>query len=108
MEVSTLPQVSTYVLTGEVDAGFAEKKIVIEADTLEQAYLAIAAGAEVLQFDKVQPKQLMEWVSQLRQDWPKGVILAVGGIKLENIAQYAQTQVDGLVTSALHYAPPLI
>ena len=87
-------------------SGFAEKKIVIEADTLEQAYLAIAAGADVVQFDKVQPKQLIEWVPQLRQDWTQGVILAAGGIKLENIAQYAQTQVDGLVTSALHYAPP--
>ncbi len=90
----------------EKKSGFAEKKIVIEADTLEQAYLAIEAGADVVQFDKVGPQQLQDWVPQLRKDWPKGILLAAGGIKLDNVADYAQTQVDGLVTSALHYAPP--
>ena len=90
----------------EKKAGFAEKKIVIEANTLEQAYLSIEAGADVVQFDKVEPEQLQGWVSQLRKDWPKGFLLAAGGIKLDNVADYAQTQVDGLVTSALHYAPP--
>ena len=90
----------------EKQSGFVEKKIVIEVDTLEQAYLAIEAGAEVLQFDKVAPENLQLWVPQLRKDWPQGVFLAAGGIKLKNIEQYAKTPVDGLVTSALHYAAP--
>lgn len=90
----------------EKKSGFVEKKIVIEADTLEQAFLAIEAGADVLQFDKVTPENLQLWIPQLRKDWPQGIFLAAGGIKLNNVAQYAQTPVDGLVTSALHYAAP--
>lgn len=90
----------------EKKSGFAEKKIVIEADTLEQARLAIDAGADVLQFDKVQPNELNDWIPQLSQTWPHGVYLAAGGIKLNNIEAYAKTPVHGLVTSALHYAPP--
>lgn len=90
----------------EKKSGFAEKKIVIEVDTFEQAKQAIEAGADVLQFDKVQPKELNDWIPQLRKNWPNGIFLAAGGIKLNNIEAYAKTPVDGLVTSALHYAPP--
>lgn len=86
--------------------GFAEKKIVIEAESVEQAYQAIEAGADVIQFDKVDPNQLQQWVSVLRADWPSGVFLAAGGINVNNVGQYAQTGVDGLVTSSLHYAAP--
>lgn len=59
-----------------------------------------------MQFDKIKPEKLQQWVPKLRKNWPQGVFLAAGGIKLNNIAQYAQTPVDGLVTSALHYAAP--
>lgn len=87
-------------------SGFTEKKIVIEANNLDQAYRAIEAGADVLQFDKATPEQLQEWLPQLRKNWPHGLFLAAGGISLKNVARYAQTSVDGIVTSALHYASP--
>ncbi|MEZ2742168.1 ModD protein [Paenalcaligenes hominis] len=87
-------------------AGFAEKKVVIEAQNQEEALLAIEAGADVVQFDKATPAELQAWLPALRQQWPQGVFLAAGGIKLDNIEGYAQTGVDALVTSALHYAPP--
>ena len=87
-------------------AGFAEKKIVIEAENQTQALLAIEAGADVVQFDKATPNQLREWLPMLRQHWPKAIFLAAGGIKPENVEDYARTGVNALVTSALHYAPP--
>lgn len=87
-------------------AGFAEKKIVIEVTNPTQASLAIKAGADVVQFDKATPNQLREWLPKLREHWPNGVFLAAGGIKLDNVADYAQTGVNALVTSALHHAPP--
>lgn len=52
----------------EKKSGFAEKKIVIEADTLEQAKKAIEAGADVLQFDKVEPESLYNWIPKLREN----------------------------------------
>ncbi|MCX5590465.1 ModD protein [Alcaligenes endophyticus] len=84
----------------------AEKTVVIEVETLEQAKQAIQAGADALQFDKVPAAQLTEWVSQLRPLHPHLRFLAAGGIRLDNAVAYACSGVDALVTSSLYYAPP--
>lgn len=87
-------------------SAFIEKKIIIEAETPEEAAFAIEAGADVIQFDKVSPENLSLWISNLKKEWPHGLFLAAGGINNKNVADYALTGVDGLVTSSLHYAPP--
>lgn len=86
--------------------GLAEKKVVIEASTLEEALLAAEAGADVIQFDKVTPASLHEWCPALRERHPGLKLLAAGGIRKENAADYAGSGVDGLVTSSLYYGPP--
>lgn len=83
-----------------------EKKIVIEAETLEEARQAVRAGADVIQFDKVAPDLLAQWCPVLRRQWPAVGLLAAGGIRLDNVAQYAVTGVDALVTSSLYFGPP--
>lgn len=83
-----------------------EKKIVIEADGLEQARHAIQVGADVIQFDKVAPDALADIVPQLRATHPDIPLLAAGGIHAGNAAAYAATGVNALVTSSLHYAKP--
>lgn len=83
-----------------------EKKIVIEADSYEQACEAVRAGADIVQFDKVGPTELSAWCTRLRQEWPNLGLLAAGGIKQENVADYAGSGVDGLVTSSLYFGPP--
>lgn len=84
----------------------AEKVIVVEADDLAEAEQAIAAGAEVVQFDKAKPDQLVSWCATLRARHPGLRLLAAGGIRPDNAAQYAASGVDALVTSSLHHAPP--
>lgn len=86
--------------------GLAEKKIVIEAATLEEAELAVQAGADVVQFDKVMPEKLAPWCTHLRHRWPHLKILAAGGIRHDNATGYAASGVDALVTSSLYYGPP--
>lgn len=83
-----------------------EKKCVIEARTLQEAWQAVHAGADVVQFDKASPEQLQPWCAQLRAQHPTLGLLAAGGIHEGNAAAYAATGVDALVTSSLHYAPP--
>ncbi len=83
-----------------------EKKIVIEADGLDEALNAIQAGADVVQFDKVAPEQLARIVPALRAAHPAIPLLAAGGIHAGNAAAYAATGVNALVTSSLHYAKP--
>ncbi|MGE4590791.1 ModD protein [Alcaligenes sp.] len=83
-----------------------EKKIVIEAADLDEAYRAAQAGADVVQFDKVPPEILTQIVPALRKAHPNVTILAAGGIHAGNAASYATTGVNALVTSSLHYAKP--
>lgn len=84
----------------------AEKKCVIEAQSLEEALQAVRAGADVVQFDKASPAQLRPWCARLRAEHPALGLLAAGGIHAGNAADYAATGVDALVTSSLHHAPP--
>lgn len=85
----------------------AEKKCVIEAQSLEEALQAVRAGADVVQFDKASPAQLRPWCARLRAEHPSLGLLAAGGIHAGNAADYAATGVDALVTSSLHHAPPV-
>ena len=84
----------------------AEKQCVIEVVSLEEAFAALGAGADVLQFDKVTPEQLRAWCPQLRERCPQVRLLAAGGVNGQNAADYAASGVDALVTSCLHHAPP--
>ncbi|MDO5086761.1 MAG: ModD protein [Comamonadaceae bacterium] len=83
-----------------------EKKIVVEATSLAEAEQAVAAGAQVVQFDKLAPDALAAACRALRARHPQLGLLAAGGIRQDNAAAYAATGVDALVTSSLHHAPP--
>lgn len=83
-----------------------EKKCVIEAHTLQDAWQAVHAGADVVQFDKASPADLQQWCKPLRARYPALGLLAAGGIHEGNAAAYAATGVDALVTSSLYHAPP--
>ncbi|WP_280528053.1 ModD protein [Castellaniella defragrans] len=83
-----------------------EKKIVIEANSYEDAREAARCGADVVQFDKVEPERLAQWCPCLRAEWPHLGLLAAGGIRADNAAAYAATGVDALVTSSLYFGPP--
>ena len=87
-------------------AHLVEKKIVIEADTYEDAREAALCGADVVQFDKVEPEQLRQWCPLLLAEWPQLKLLAAGGIRQDNVAAYAATGVHALVTSSLYFGPP--
>lgn len=86
-----------------------EKKIIIEVENLEEAVKALDCGADALQFDKVEPSELKSILNELKATGllTKGItVLAAGGIRLDNAAEYATTGVHGLVTSSIYFGPP--
>lgn len=83
-----------------------EKKIVIEAADFDEACEAAGCGADVIQFDKAAPDLLAGWCPRLRTRWPGLRLLAAGGIHAGNVAAYAATGVDALVTSSPFSGPP--
>ncbi|PWD83586.1 ModD protein [Ignatzschineria cameli] len=84
-----------------------EKRIVIEADTLEEARRFAKMGVDIIQFDKLSVEALKLAVAELRSKYPTLHILAAGGINGSNIAQYCETGVNGIVTTAPYYAKAL-
>ncbi|MDO5290626.1 MAG: ModD protein [Pseudomonadota bacterium] len=83
-----------------------EKHIVIEAASLPEAEQAIAAGAQVVQFDKLPVPELRAACHQLRARHPQVRLLAAGGIREDNATAYAASGVHALVTSSVYHAPP--
>lgn len=83
-----------------------EKKIGVEVESLEQAELMAAHGADIIQLDKCSPETAAEVVSALREPYPDIVIGAAGGVNVQNAADYAATGVDMLVTSWMYFGKP--
>ncbi|AEF82436.1 ModD protein [Leadbettera azotonutricia] len=84
-----------------------EKKILVEAESYDEARQYCRAGADGIQFDKLPPEALGEAAKLLKKEFPGVTLLAAGGIKPENAGAYVKTQIDGIVTTSLFNAPPV-
>lgn len=85
----------------------AEKKIVVEVGSLEEALAWGEAGADVIQAEKFPPAQIAALARALEPLAPRALIAAAGGVNAGNAAQYAAAGADILVTSAPYWAKPL-
>lgn len=83
-----------------------EHKILVEADSPEEALRIAAAGADVVQIDKLPCDRLRELVGALRDIAPDIKISAAGGITPENAAEYAATGIDIIVLSSVYFGKP--
>ena len=85
-------------------------KILVEVersrDALPDALALAMAGVDGIQFDKLSPDSLRDMTGALRSAAPGITVFAAGGIGEDNVAEYAATGVDVLVTSAIYHAPP--
>lgn len=84
-----------------------EKKLYVEASPDEAKVLAETGLVDGVQLDKATPETLAALVRELREINPNLTIVAAGGINPGNAADYANTGVNGLVTTALFTAPPI-
>jgi molybdenum transport protein len=84
-----------------------EKKVIVETCSYDEAEKLCEAGVDAVQFDKVSSIVLKDIVAKLKRKFPKVVLLAAGGINENNVAEYAGTYVDGIVTTSLYHAKPI-
>ncbi|MEN4005899.1 MAG: carboxylating nicotinate-nucleotide diphosphorylase [Methanobacteriaceae archaeon] len=72
------------------------KKIEIEVETPDEALNAVKTGADIVMLDNMDPDEIKNVLSSLESTGlrNKSMIEASGGIKPENIAEYAKTGVD--------------
>jgi molybdenum transport protein len=79
-----------------------EKNIVVESDSFEDAIYLMSYGVDVIQMDKIDINTLIKVVEYKNNKYKHIKILASGGITLNNVQKYAQTGVDGIVTSNVY------
>ena len=91
----------------ELKAECCEKKIIVETCEYDEAALLCEAGVDGIQFDKTPANVLKETVAKLKKEFPKVVLLIAGGVNEKNAAEYAQTGIDGIVTTSLYSAKPI-
>ena len=80
-------------------------RVIVEAETAEEAKAAVAAGADGVLLDEFMPAELLQLVPQLRgqaQSRQGGapVVLEASGIQPKDLAAYAATGIDLISTSA--------
>ncbi len=84
-----------------------ERKRVVEVTDIDQAMLAAAGGAEVLQLERFAPEQLAALRQRLDQDGrrPAPALAVAGGVTPATALDYARAGADMLVTSWPYMAP---
>lgn len=83
-----------------------EKKIIVEADNIDEALQALVAQPDILQLDKFNPKHVKIVMLKARVIAPDCIISVAGGINLNNIIEFSQSGVALIITSAPYYAAP--
>ena len=84
---------------------YLEKKIVVEVDSVDEARYFAMLGTDILQCEKMSFEVLKQCV-ELKKEFPSLLLSATGGIEEHNIAAYAGTGVDFIVTSSPYHAKP--
>ncbi|EEP82088.1 nicotinate-nucleotide diphosphorylase (carboxylating) [Uncinocarpus reesii 1704] len=94
--------------------GFAVK-IEVECRSIEEANAAIGAGADIVMLDNFTPEGVREAAQQLKDEWdakgkPRGSFLVEvsGGLREDNVADFACEDVDILSTSSIHQGVGII
>ncbi len=78
--------------------------ITVEVDSLSQIPAVLEAGANAILLDNFSVEQTKEAVTLIRQSGKTIFIESSGGIRLENVRDYAQTGVDIISTSQITMA----
>lgn len=83
-----------------------ERKLAVEADTVDEAINFAQAGADIVQMDKVSSEDISGLKKLLSSKNLSTLVSAAGGINENNAESYARAGADILVTSQPYYASP--
>jgi nicotinate-nucleotide pyrophosphorylase (carboxylating) len=85
-----------------------EQPIEVEVRTLAELDEAIANGAESILLDNMKPEEVRRAVERVAGHSKKIPLEASGGIRLENVRDYAETGVDYISVGALTHSPQAV
>ncbi len=82
------------------------RKVGVEVRDAGQAIEAARAGAEMIQLERMSPKEVSQVIGELRRIKPDIVVAVAGGVYEHNVGEYAAAGPDIIVTTAPYKAPP--
>ncbi|HAS51400.1 MAG TPA: ModD protein [Gammaproteobacteria bacterium] len=83
-----------------------EKKVVVEVGSADEALTWARAGAGVLQLEKFTPAALRACRERLEAEGLRIILVAAGGVRVDNAADYVAAGADLIATSAPYSAAP--
>lgn len=89
-------------------ASAAGKKVGIEAETLEQAQQALAAGAAYVLLDNFRGEALREVAATLRAEFPEAVLEASGGYTIEELGGLAAMGLNRVSMGGITHSVPAL
>lgn len=95
-----------YLWVAELRAAQPERKISVEAESVDEVTWFASAGVDCVQVDKLSPEQIAEAIRAMSGMAKRPMIAATGGVNEANARAYAEAGADLLVTSAPYAAPP--
>src|ERR1700757_4666188 len=85
-----------------------EQPIEVEVRTLAELDEALANGAESILLDNMKPQDVRAAVERVHSHTRQVPIEASGGMRLENVREYAETGVDYISVGALTHSPQAV
>lgn len=98
--LKTIKDLKSYIEKARKKIPFTAK-IEVEAETLEDAKEAFAAGADIVMCDNMTPQQIREVVKYRDENFAHILLEASGNISFETIESYAKTGVDAISSGSL-------
>lgn len=83
---------------------FKEHKIIVEVENVEEGEYFANLGADILQCERFECENLRAFVGKIKAKFPHILLSATGGIDKENVAEFAKTGVDMVVSTAMYRA----
>lgn len=79
-------------------------KIEVETESLREVEEALAAGADIIMLDNMEPPLMAEAVRMIKERAPHTITEASGGVTLETVGQIARTGVDVISVGSLTHS----
>jgi nicotinate-nucleotide pyrophosphorylase (carboxylating) len=83
-------------------------KIEVEVNTPSQVKEAIAARADAIMLDNMDPARVKEAVILIREQAPQTIIEVSGGMRLDNVRSFAECGVDLISVGAITHSAPAV
>ena len=100
-----MPSVTEAVQRARAGVSFT-KKVEIEVRSLEDAFEAVEAGADIIMFDNLTPEETKKWLAELEKQGLRNRFIheSSGGITFENAKEYAAAGADIISLGALTHS----